>query len=308
LYTNVKAIKLEGTQIMYNNILLKELKETVNKWAVAFFSLMLIVFVAVSVLVLVGVFPQYALLVLAGYVPFSILILAMMYYSNRRIDLLSKKIQISSAAGNAKQVMSSLVKNYSDTSYVNDEGCRVKMQYLSDNGVDIGNALKNINSNVALYNRLANEFIKDCDKLEDDMYSMMKSQSLNAYASKAHELRTKSYALGFRNLTDTAFFHELEACTGNLEMLESNWEKLSFELDESSALLEQYIKSIDSTSQMTRKKWGERLNEAFTALEELDTERAKTIFNELIENPVNSDVISILKNIVSGIDEVMATK
>jgi hypothetical protein len=100
----------------------------------------------------------------------------------------------------------------------------------------------------------------------------------------------------------------LEACTGNLEMLESNWEKLSFELDESSALLEQYIKSIDSTSQMTRKKWGERLNEAFTALEELDTERAKTIFNELIENPVNSDVISILKNIVSGIDEVMATK
>jgi HPt (histidine-containing phosphotransfer) domain-containing protein len=293
---------------MYNNILLKELTETVKRWAVAFFSLMLIVFVAVSALVLTGVLPQYALLALAGYIPIGILVLVLMYYNHNRIEILSKKIQISAAAGNAKNVMDSLVMSYSDTSYVNDEGCRIKMQYLSDNGVDIGNALKNVNSDVALYNKLANEFIRDCDGIEDDMYSLLKSQSLNDYASKAHELRTKSYALGFRNLTDTAFFHELEACTGNLEMLESNWEKLSFELDESSALLEQYIKSIDSTSQMTRKKWGERLNEAFTALEELDTERAKTIFNELIENPVNSDVISILKNIVSGIDEVMATK
>jgi HPt (histidine-containing phosphotransfer) domain-containing protein len=293
---------------MYNNILLKELTETVKRWAVAFFSLMLIVFVAVSALVLTGVLPQYALLALAGYIPIGILVLVLMYYHHNRIELLSKKIQISAAAGNAKNVMDSLVKSYSDTSYVNDEGCRIKMQYLSDNGVDIGNALKNVNSDVALYNKLANEFIRDCDGIEDDMYSLMKSQSLNDYASKAHELRTKSYALGFRNLTDTAFFHELEACTGNLEMLESNWEKLSFELDESSALLEQYIKSIDSNSQMTRKRWGERLNEAFTALEELDTQRAKTIFNELIETPINQDVVSILKNIVSGIDEVMAAK
>jgi HPt (histidine-containing phosphotransfer) domain-containing protein len=293
---------------MYNNILLKELTETVKRWAVAFFSLMLIVFVAVSALVLTGVLPQYALLALAGYIPIGILVLVLMYYNHNRIELLSKKIQISAAAGNAKNVMDSLVMSYSDTSYVNDEGCRIKMQYLSDNGVDIGNALKNVNSDVALYNKLANEFIRDCDGIEDDMYSLLKSQSLNDYASKAHELRTKSYALGFRNLTDTAFFHELEACTGNLEMLESNWEKLSFELDESSALLEQYIKSIDSNSQMTRKRWGERLNEAFTALEELDTQRAKTIFNELIETPINQDVVSILKNIVSGIDEVMAAK
>jgi HPt (histidine-containing phosphotransfer) domain-containing protein len=274
----------------------------------ACFSLILISFVAVSGLVLFGVLPVYSLLVLVGYVPLGILVVVMMFDNRARIELLSRKIQISSAAGNAKNVMNSLVDNCPDNTFVNEEGIRTKMNYLSENGVDVGHALKNVNSDVALYNKLANEFVQDCDKLEDDMFSFMKAQSFNDYASKARELRTRSHALGLRNLTDTAFFHELEACSGNLEMLECNWEKLSFELDESSALLEEYIKSFDSNPPLTRKKWNERLSEAFTALEELDTERAKSIFNELIETPINSNVVSMLKNIVSGIDEVMATK
>jgi hypothetical protein len=132
----------------------------------------------------------------------------------------------------------------------------------------------------------------------------MQKKSLSEYATKARELRLKSNALGFRNLTDTAFFHELEACTGNLELLENNWQKLSFELDESSALLEEYIKSL-SANQFSKKAWAERLQEAFNALEELDTDKAKAIFIELMENPLNSDVAAVLKNIVASIDEVM---
>jgi DNA-binding transcriptional regulator YbjK len=57
---------------------------------------------------------------------------------------------------------------------------------------------------------------------------------------------------------------------------------------------------------MTQKMWAQRLQEAFNALEGLDTDKAKEIFVELINYPINSDVTSILKNIVTGIDEVMA--
>jgi hypothetical protein len=293
---------------MNNNIILNEFKVTVNKWVVACFSLMAIVSVVVSALVLTGVFPTFALVSLLGYVPLCVLILVLMYNSSQQISTLSKKVQISTAAGNAKNVMDTLMQSYSDTTYVNDEHCRSKMQYLSDNGVDINSALKKVNNNIVKYNKLASDFLNNCDKIEDDMYNLMCKRSLKEYATKAHELSVKSNALGFRNLTDTAFFHELEACTGNLEVLENNWKKLSFELDESSALLEDYIKSLDSNSnaQMTQKMWAQRLQEAFNALEGLDTDKAKEIFVELINYPINSDVTSILKNIVTGIDEVMA--
>jgi HPt (histidine-containing phosphotransfer) domain-containing protein len=182
------------------------------------------------------------------------------------------------------------------------------MQYLSDNGVDITNALKQLNSNVEKYNKLATEFLDECNVLEDDMYTLMHNHSLMEYAAKAHELRIKSNALGLTNLTDTAFFHELEACTGDIELIENNWQKLSFELDESSSIIEEYIKSLSDNAKMTRKMWGERLQEAFVALENLDTDKAKAIFNELIECPMNSDTTSVLKNIVTSIDEVMTAK
>jgi HPt (histidine-containing phosphotransfer) domain-containing protein len=289
-----------------NNLILKELKETVNKWSVACFSLMGGVSAAVCILVLAGIFPVYTLLILAGYIPLCALLAVMIYTSKRDFKTFSKRMQISAAASNAKHVMDNLVQSYSDT-YIGGEESD-NMKFLSDNGVDITSALKQLNSNVEAYNKLASDFLKECNVLEDDMYMLMHNNSLTEYASKAHELRIKSGALGLRNLTDTAFFHELEACTGDIEILENNWQKLSFELDESAAVIEEYIKSLDTNARMTRKKWGERLQEAFAALENLDTDKAKAIFNELIECPINSDTTSVLKNIVTSIDEVMAAK
>jgi hypothetical protein len=291
---------------MNNNVLIEELEGTVNKWSKAILGLIGGVAVIVGILAATRLVPVYSLLILAGYVPVGILILALMNNSRKKLDTLSKKIQISAAACKAKNVMNTLVESYkySDAS-ADTEASREKMQYLSDNGVDVGSALKQVNSNIEKYNKLATDFISECNVLEDDLYTLMQNKSLSEYATKARELRLKSNALGFRNLTDTAFFHELEACTGNLELLESNWQKLSFELDESSALLEEYIKSL-SANQFSKKAWAERLQEAFNALEDLDTDKAKTIFVELMENPLNSDVAAVLKNIIASIDEVVA--
>lgn len=291
---------------MNNNKILNELKETVNKWTIACFTLMGCVSAVVWLLVLAGILPVYSLFALAGYIPLCALIAFLLIRHRKNLKLFSKKLQISAAAVNAKHVMDTLVESYSDT-YVTDES-REKMEYLSENGVDITNALKQLNSNVETYNNLAAEFLDQCNTLEDDLYTLMRNRSLNEYALKARELRLKSSTLGLRNLTDTAFFLELEACSGDIGLLEDNWEKLSFELDESCALIEEYIKSLSDNAKMTRKMWASRLQEAFAALENLDTVTAKEIFTELINCPINSDTTKVLKNIVTSIDEVMATK
>jgi HPt (histidine-containing phosphotransfer) domain-containing protein len=289
---------------MNYNLILDELKQIVNKSAAAYLGLMAGVSVIVCILALSGVLPVYALISLAGYIPMCILLFVMLYNNRQKIKTLSQKVQISTAAYKAKQVMDPLVQGFSDT-YVNDN-CRVKMKYLSDNGVDVSSALNQINSNVELYNKLATDFLHESEALEDELYTLMNRQLLPEYASKVHELRVKSKALGLKNLTDAALFHEMEACIGDLDVLESNWEKLSFELDESNSLLEEYFKSLNDEDKMTRKMWGERLQEAFNALEAFDTGKARTILNELIASPVNSNMAEILKSIVTNIDEVMA--
>jgi hypothetical protein len=134
----------------------------------------------------------------------------------------------------------------------------------------------------------------------------MNADSLKEYANKARALKEKSHALGLTRLTDTSLFLELQACTGNLETIENNWKKLSFDLDDAFSTMDKYLKSLDDDDKLTFKMWGNRLQEGFSALETLDTEKAKTIFNEVIGYNVSPGITSTLRNIVTNIDEVMA--
>ncbi len=79
-------------------------------------------------------------------------------------------------------------------------------------------------------------------------------------------------------------------------------------------MLSEYAKSLKlkddaidkDGNHMSFKKWGEQLQEAFRALETYDTEKAKTILNELVRFPIDSDITKALKGILSNIDEMMA--
>ena len=57
---------------------------------------------------------------------------------------------------------------------------------------------------------------------------------------------------------------------------------------------------------ITLKRWCEQLQEAFHVLEAYYTDKAKTILNELIKFPIDSDLNNALKGILSNIDEMMA--
>jgi hypothetical protein len=52
--------------------------------------------------------------------------------------------------------------------------------------------------------------------------------------------------------------------------------------------------------------WGERLQEAFSALEVYDTNKAKDILNELMTYKINSEITNALGGIITNIDEMMA--
>ena len=227
----------------------------------------------------------------------------------RRTELLMKKQKLSMLAYQARQTLHHL-EELPDT-YTTD--CRIKMRYLAKNGIDVDTALQNMDGNVDKYNDFLLTFVGESHRKEDELFTLMDSDTLLQYGAKVHALRVKANALGLRNLTDTAFFHEIEAYAGNLEVIQANWEKLSFEWDEACDLFTDYIKSLGlkdhatdgQGNQITFKKWGEQLHEAFDALETYDPDKARAILNELLQYQIDADITQNLKNIVANIDEVL---
>lgn len=227
----------------------------------------------------------------------------------KRTELLMKKQKLSMLAYQAKQTLDHL-EELPDT-YITD--CHIKMRYLAKNGVDVDTALQNMDGNVDKYNDFLLTFVGESHRKEDELFTLMDSDTLLQYGAKVHALRVKSNALGLRNLTDTAFFHEIEAYAGNLEVIQNNWEKLSFEWDEACDVFTDYIQSLGlkdhatdgQGNQITFKKWGEQLHEAFDALETYDPDKARSILNELLQYQIDADITQNLQNIVANIDEVL---
>lgn len=227
----------------------------------------------------------------------------------KRTCLLLKKQKLAIMAYQAKQTFDEM-QEFPDT-FITD--CKIKMRYLAKNGVDVDTALANMNGNIDKYNDFMLTFVGESHRKEDELFNLMDPDTLLQYGAKAHALRVKANALGLRNLTDTAFFHEMEAYAGKLDVVRANWEKLSFEWDEACDIFTDYIQSLglknhasdQNGNQITFQKWGEQLQEAFQALEAYDAKRARNILNELLQYQIDADIMKNLRSIVANIDEIL---
>lgn len=294
----------------YNRIL-EEIRQLVNKAALIWFNLLAGIALIIGILCAVKVLPLQALWSLLGIVPSAAALAFAAAYYHKRVELFAKKQQIAVMAFHAKKAIDSLQQEFPDT-FLSD--CQIRMRYLEKNGINVDSALKRLGGNIDSYNQLVLSFLGESDELEDELFDLMQHDAIFQYGSKAHTLRVKANELGIANLTDTAFFHEIEAYAGSLDVVRNNWEKLSFELDEAYGIFFEYIKSVGlenppgrEEGQMTFKRWGERLQEAFKALETYDTIKAKRILSELIKYQIDADITKTLKGIIANIDEIMAS-
>ncbi len=283
-----------------------EIKRLINKHIFICLGFMTSISVIICLLCLFDVLPVYALYSLILFVPAAVILLSAVHFIDHRIEQLARTWLISMMASHAKQVFETYSHDFPDT-HISDS--RIKMCYLSKNGIDVDGALKRLNSDVDAYNKLVLSFIGECGKCEDEIYDLLSPQTLFQYAHKVHALRVRSNELGLIKLTDTTFFHEIEAYAGNYDVVRANWRKLSSELDEVYECLSKYADSLgikDNSAavkdDMTLKKWGEQLQDAFKALEAYDTDKAKQLLNELMQYHINADMTKTLQEIISGID------
>ncbi len=294
----------------YNRIC-DAVKQLVDKSALIWLVFMTGVSLIIGVLFFYGILPAAALWSLAGVALTGLALLTGVCLFHKQLKLLAHKQQISMMAYHAKQIINKIQQQLPDT-LISDS--KIKMRYLAHHGVDVDAALARLGQNVEAYNERVLAFLQECDKYEDTLYDLLQAGLLIPYGTNAHGLRVRANELGLVTLTDTAFFHEIEAYAGSLDIVHANWKKLSLELDEAYTILSAYAKSLGlkqdavdkDGNHMTFKKWSEQLQEAFHALEIYDTTHAKQILNELVKFQIDSDITNSLKAIITNIDDIMA--
>lgn len=286
----------------YNRIL-EEIRQLVNRSVFIWLGFMAGTSLLISTLCAINLLPTQALWALLGMLPSALVLMLVVAYYHKKAGIFAKKQQIAMMAFHAKKAIDDLQQEFPDT-FLSD--CQIRMRYLAKNGIDVDNALKRLGGNIDAYNQLVLSFLGESDELEDALFDLMQPDTLFQYGSKARALRIKANDLGISNLTDTAFFHEIEAYAGSLDIVRANWEKLSFELDEAYGIFFEYINSLGLDNPMTFKRWGEQLQEAFNALETYDTMKAKRILSELIKYQIDADITKTLQSIITNIDEIMA--
>lgn len=188
------------------------------------------------------ILPSHALWTIIWLIPAMLIMFLHHVYYRQYIQTLCDKQQLLIMTAKANQPLSSVNDDNLTDTYVTD--CYIKMRYLSKNGIEIDEALERLGGNINTYNELAVSFINECNTIEDELFNLIHTSDFIKYGTKAHMFRQKTNQLGLRNLTDTVFFHEIEALAGNHEIVQSNWEKLSFEIDEAHYIFSEYIKSI----------------------------------------------------------------
>ena len=287
----------------YNQIS-DEIRQSTRKSALLWIAFMTGASLLTGVLCLLGILPVAALWSLLWFIPISVILVLIMHLYRKDALLLARKQQLSIMAYHAKQLLGNLQRQFPET-FASD--CHIKMCYLTKKGIDAEAAITRLGCSVETYNELVLSFLKDSNRLEDELFDLMHADTLVQYGAKAHVLRVKANELGITGLTDTAFFHEIEAYAGALDVIRDNWQKLSFELDESYDVLSEYIKSIGlSNNHISFHTWGKQLQEAFQALEVYDTCKAKRILSELVKYPFDADLTNALRGLIASIDEMMA--
>ena len=278
-------------------------------------ALILIGFLAAASFIIIllcaaGILPKEALWSFLGMFPAVCAVTVGTASCRKKTADFAKKQQISIMAFQAKKAINFLRQEFPDT-FLSD--AQISMRYLARNGINVDSALKKLDGNVDAYNQRVLSFLGESDRLEDELFDLMQDDTILQYGHMAHALRLRVSELGVLRLADTAFFHEIEAYAENIDVVRDNWEKLSFELDETYHVFFEYIKSLGLENasgkedcRMTCKRWSERLQEACNALEAYNTIEAKKILSELIKYQIDAGINNTLQGIITNIDEIMA--
>ena len=114
------------------------------------------------------------------------------------------------------------------------------IKYLKDNGVDIDKALELLGDK-SMYNETLIEFLNNIRERYDKLKLYKNTSNLEDYAIEVHALKSDARYLGFNDLADLAYKHEMASKNKELEFIMSNFANLIKELNKVIKISKTYL-------------------------------------------------------------------
>ena len=114
------------------------------------------------------------------------------------------------------------------------------LKILEENGVNVKQGLELL-KDIEMYKMTLNEFYEELDEKISQLNDYRKNKDLDSYSILAHSLKTEARYLGFNDLADMAYEHELASKENNQEFVNSNYSVLKMESIRIYDLIKKYL-------------------------------------------------------------------
>ena len=111
---------------------------------------------------------------------------------------------------------------------------------LTDNGVDLEKALEFL-GDLEFYDETLSAFLEENKTRLKDIQKFKNEQNMEDYAILVHALKSDSKYLGFMELADIAYVHELASKANNVDEVNEKFDKLMNTVDKYTKLAEKYL-------------------------------------------------------------------
>ena len=112
--------------------------------------------------------------------------------------------------------------------------------FLRDKGVDMDSSLEFL-GDMEMYNMTLNDFLNEVSAKWDRINKYKEDKDMPNYAIEVHSLKSDSKYLGFMNLADVSYEHELKSKANDLNFVNNNFSRLEKEFKKVLEIIKEYI-------------------------------------------------------------------
>lgn len=111
---------------------------------------------------------------------------------------------------------------------------------LTDNGVNLESALEFL-GDLSFYDETLEAFLEENETRLPNIEKYRKELNMEDYAILVHALKSDSKYLGFKDLADIAYIHELASKANNVDEVNEKYDKLISEVEKITELAKKYL-------------------------------------------------------------------
>ena len=116
--------------------------------------------------------------------------------------------------------------------------------YLKEHGVDLDHALELL-GDMEMYNMTLHDYLEEIDNKHKELKNYLDMEDMDNYAVLVHSMKSDAKYLGFMDLADICYQHELKSKEKDIDFCRENFIKLENELNKCVSIAREYVNSLD---------------------------------------------------------------